>query len=281
MSDSVLLLITGLAAGVFAGMFGIGGGVVIVPALIFLFSFTLIQAVSTSLAALLLPVGIFAVISYHQKKLLDVKAAALLAFGLLATSIVGAQLALNLPVGVLQQLYGIFLLYMGWRFSEPRKVWREMQAKRNPNLPVSTKPEEKIITSALNDTPVYLLLAVGLMAGVFSGMFGIGGGAVIVPALVGFLHYDQKLAVGTSLGALLLPVGLPAVISYYNAGQLDLTVAAPVAIGLAFGGLAGAQIALRLSSKRVRRMYGIFLFFAGTWFIVRPLVETMLAQRGA
>jgi uncharacterized membrane protein YfcA len=266
----VLLLILGLVAGVFAGMFGIGGGVVIVPVLILLLSFSPVQAISTSLAALLLPVGIFAVISYYRARKLSIRASGLVALGLLLTSIIGADIALSLPGDTLKQVYGVFLFYIAWRFAEPRKVWAEYQAGGN-----KVKVEE---TAAINTTadnivaPWYILFALGLVAGICSGMFGIGGGAVIVPILVGFLKFDQKLATGTSLGALLLPVALPGVLRYYQEGVLDVGVAIPIALGLAVGGLFGARLALRMPSQQVRRLYGVFLFFAGTWFILQPII---------
>jgi uncharacterized membrane protein YfcA len=106
-----------------------------------------------------------------------------------------------------------------------------------------------------------------MVAGVASGMFGIGGGVIIVPALVGLLKYDQKLAVGTSLGALLLPVGLPGVIAYYQAGVFDIASAALVALGLAVGALGGARIALNLPSRTVRRLYGVFLLVVALRFL--------------
>ncbi len=272
-STTVLLLITGAGAGVFAGMFGIGGGVVIVPVLMLLLSFTPVQAVSTSLAALLLPVGIFAVISYHRANLLSIKAAGLMALGLLITSLIGAEIALALPASTLKQLYGLFLLYMGWRFAEPRKAWADRQTiQRGESIaaPVTAQAE-------VQRTPGWLLFGIGLMAGVFSGMFGIGGGAIIVPALVGFLNFDQKVAVGTSLAALMLPVGLPGVLRYYQAGELNIGVAVPVALGLAVGSLIGARIAIGLPSKRVRRLYGIFLLFTGAWFLLQPYVTAALS----
>ncbi|MBZ0289332.1 MAG: sulfite exporter TauE/SafE family protein [Anaerolineae bacterium] len=113
----------------------------------------------------------------------------------------------------------------------------------------------------------YILLVLGLGAGVLSGMFGIGGGVIIVPALVALLHFDQKQAVGTSLAALLLPVSLGAVISYYQSGLLDLVVAVLVALGLVGGAFAGAKIALSLPSVTVKRLYGIFLLFVALRFI--------------
>jgi uncharacterized protein len=259
--DWFALLLLGAFAGIFSGLFGIGGGVIIVPVLLILFpTFTTVEATATSLAALLLPVGILAVFAYHRAKLIDVKSAVLIAVGLLITTAVGAVIAVNLPDVILRQVYGFFLLFIGWRFIEPRVMiaqWRGLPPPR-------TAPEE---TTDPQDVPWFIVFTVGLVAGVLSGMFGIGGGAVIVPALVAILKYDQKLAVGTSLGALMLPVGLPGVIYYYSEGVLDLALAIPLAAGLVFGALLGARIALGLPSRTVKRMYGFFLWFVAIRFI--------------
>ncbi|NDJ86526.1 MAG: sulfite exporter TauE/SafE family protein [Chloroflexi bacterium] len=269
------LLVVGLIAGVASGMFGIGGGVIIVPALTVFLGFETVEAISTSLAALLLPVGIFAVIAYHQAALLELRASAFIAFGLLATSWFGAEITLSLPVDTLRRIYGAFLLYISWRFVEPRKLYAAWQARRvlqvdEPSpLEQATEatPSDEKITAP--DVPWYVILLVGLIAGVASGMFGIGGGAVIVPALVAILRYDQKLAVGTSLGALLLPVGLPGVLNYAADDVLDLAAAALVAIGLLVGAIFGARIALNLPSKTVKRLYGVFLLFVALRFILQ------------
>jgi uncharacterized membrane protein YfcA len=106
---------------------------------------------------------------------------------------------------------------------------------------------------------------------VASGLFGIGGGLVIVPILVGLLHFDQKLAVGTSLGALLLPVALPAVLTYYNEGKFQLTTSALIALGLVFGAFAGAKIALGLPSSTIKRIYAVFLLIVAIRFMWQAL----------
>lgn len=273
----ILLSAVGLFAGVLSGMFGIGGGVIIVPALTIFLGFEIIEATSTSLAALLLPVGIFAVIQYNKAGLLNVRSAALVTIGLLTTSWLGANLAINLPSDTLKRIYGVFLLYVSWRMMEPRQVYAEQIARRaltavasatggaSPAaIPAATVADEEL---ELPDVPWYIIFAVGLVAGIASGMFGIGGGAVIVPALVVFLQYPQKLAVGTSLGALLLPVGLPGVIAYSGEGVLDIPVAAIVAVGLLIGAIFGARIAIGLPSKTIKRMYGLFLLFVALRFM--------------
>lgn len=253
------LLFVGLIAGVFSGMFGIGGGVVIVPALTLLLQFDLKAATGTSLAALLMPVSIFAVMAYYRAGMLKPRVAVPVAAGLIAGAFGGALLALSLPTQTLQQLYGIFLLWIGWRFAEPRMVYAEYRA--------GTLRQPRPVSTETLDASRWVLLLVGLGAGVLSGMFGIGGGVVIVPALVAFLHFDQKMAVGTSLAALLLPVSIGAVKAYYDAGKLDLNVALFVAIGLIFGAFAGAKIALGLPSSTVKRLYGLFLIAVALRFL--------------
>ncbi len=256
-ANTIPLLILGLFAGVLSGLFGIGGGVVIVPVLTALYGFTLQAAVGTSLGALLMPVAILACIEYYRAGLLKVNTAAPVAIGLLGGAWFGAQIAFVLPGDILKVLYGVFLLFAAWRFTEPRKWLRE---RREGKLP--EKPVETVRTGAPG-----VLLALGVFAGVISGLFGVGGGIVIVPALVGLLRFDQKAAVATSLGALLLPVGLPAALTYYNNGALDPATAGLIAVGLLFGAFGGARLALNLPSSTIKRLYGIFLLLVGLRFI--------------
>jgi uncharacterized membrane protein YfcA len=254
----VLLLIVGFVAGVLSGLFGIGGGLLIVPALTLFMAFSAKTAVATSLAALLLPVGIFAVLEYRRKGLLDLRASLLIALGLFTTTLVGAQITLALPETLFKQAYGVFVIIMGLRF-----------------LGIFARNASPAETAAPSAEPLsaWKLLALGLIAGVLSGMFGIGGGIVIVPALMTFFGVEQKRAVGTSLGALLLPVGLPGVLGYWAAGELNLGAAVPVALGLAIGALGGARIAIGLDPKTMRRLYGIFLLLVGAWFIIEPIIR--------
>ncbi|MEP7294443.1 MAG: sulfite exporter TauE/SafE family protein [Chloroflexota bacterium] len=257
------LLLLGILAGILSGMFGIGGGVVIVPILTQFFGFDLQSATGTSLGALLMPVGVFAVLAYHRAGRLKLSVSMLVAVGLILGSWVGAQVAFALPTRTLQLLYGLFLIYAGWRFGEPRK-WL---AERRQGAPAAGS----VAAQAEAEIKWYWLLLVGVTAGVASGLFGIGGGLVIVPALVGLLHFDQKLAVGTSLGALLLPVSLPAVLTYYNEGKFQLATAALVALGLLFGAFGGAKIALSLPSTTIKRLYAVFLLVVALRFIVQAL----------
>lgn len=116
-------------------------------------------------------------------------------------------------------------------------------------------------------TQILILLFIGLGSGVVAGMFGIGGGVVIVPALVYLAGFSQHLAIGTSLAILLPPVGLAAVIEYYRHGHVDLKVALIVAFGLFLGAWAGARYANRLSGPHLRMAFGIFVVCMGVYII--------------
>jgi uncharacterized protein len=104
-----------------------------------------------------------------------------------------------------------------------------------------------------------IFLAIGLGAGLLSGMFGIGGGIVIVPALVLLAHMTQKTATGTSLAALLLPVGALGAYEYYKAGAVEGRAALLIAPGLLVGALIGAKVALQIPTRDMQRAFAVFL----------------------
>lgn len=115
-------------------------------------------------------------------------------------------------------------------------------------------------------SPIVLqLLAIGLLAGVAGGMFGIGGGAIMVPAMVLLLGMDQKFATGTSVAAQILPIGILAAIVYQRNGNLNIKYAIFIAIGLIIGNLFGALFANQpyISSETMKKLYGIFLLIIG------------------
>ena len=113
----------------------------------------------------------------------------------------------------------------------------------------------------MNIETVVLLIIVGLAAGVLSGMVGVGGGIIVVPALVIFLGFSQHQAQGTSLGLLLLPVGILAVMNYYNKGYIDIKVVAIMSIAFVLGGWLGSKLSLSLPQDTVKKIFAIVLFY--------------------
>ena len=109
--------------------------------------------------------------------------------------------------------------------------------------------------------------AVGLTAGIMSGMFGVGGGIVIVPALVLLLQFPIHRAVGTSLASLLLPVAIFGVLNYSRHGDVDVKAAGAIALGLAISVPLGSMIALGLDNKVLTKIFGAFLLAVAIRFL--------------
>ncbi|MBL7951974.1 MAG: sulfite exporter TauE/SafE family protein [Flavobacteriales bacterium] len=109
---------------------------------------------------------------------------------------------------------------------------------------------------SLDTNSVLLLLLVGLMAGILSGFVGVGGGIIMVPALVWLLGYTQHQAQGTSLAVLMLPVVFLAVRNYYKAGVIDPKVVVVIAAAFVLGSYFGSKWSLALPMETVRKIFG-------------------------
>lgn len=111
---------------------------------------------------------------------------------------------------------------------------------------------------SMSPSPLRFVL-IGLAAGVLSGLFGIGGGVVIVPALVFLARLSPEAATGTSLASLLLPVGALGALKYWQSGHVRVAAALWIAAGLALGAWGGASVALSLDPRQLQRAFAVFL----------------------
>jgi uncharacterized protein len=111
----------------------------------------------------------------------------------------------------------------------------------------------------------YILL--GLLAGVSAGIFGIGGGLVLVPAMTFFFGMTQHQAQGTTLAILVPPIGILAAWRYYQSGHVNLPMAAFICLGFLFGGLLGANLAHSISDPALKKLFGFFLFLVSVQMI--------------
>lgn len=246
--------LVGILAGVLSGLFGIGGGIVIVPTLVAGFALTMPQANAVSLAALLLPVGILGLREYHKAGLVAWKPAGWISLGLLSGSAVGAWIALSAKETVLEAAYALFLLYNGANYAGiPRLLGRKASPER---------PRRDARTA-------WTWIGIGALAGIIAGLFGKGGGIVIVPVLIAFFGFKPKEATATSLAALQLPVGLPAVWVYAREGSLDWVAAGWIAGGILLGAIVGTRIAIGLSSATFKKVYGVFLIGVSLYLMLR------------
>jgi uncharacterized membrane protein YfcA len=118
-----------------------------------------------------------------------------------------------------------------------------------------------------SDLSTWLLLAIGLAAGALSGVFGIGGGVIIVPALIYLAGFTQHLATGTSLAVLLPPIGIAAAFEYYRHGNVNLRAAIIIAGAMILGSWGGAVLANRTAGPYLRLAFGVFIVILGASLI--------------
>lgn len=119
-----------------------------------------------------------------------------------------------------------------------------------------------------------MLILIGLFAGIASGFIGIGGGVVMVPALVYIMGLSQHEAQGTSLILMLPPIGILAVMNYYKAGQVNIWYGVIIAIAFVIGGYFGSKFALKMSPNKVKLIFGVLMLYISFKMIYSGLQKT-------
>lgn len=115
---------------------------------------------------------------------------------------------------------------------------------------------------------VVWFIVLGLLAGGLAGLIGIGGGVIIVPALIYLFHFSQKTAQGTTLALLVLPIGFFAAWTYYKAGEVNIKAALFIIVGFVVGSYFGSHYANSVDSKQLTRIFGAFLLLVATKMLV-------------
>lgn len=239
---ALLSVVLGLAAGVASGLFGVGGGVIVVPGLLLLLpTTTFFDAKAASLLAMAIG-AVPGIVRHHRAGHVDWRRGFALGGGGVVASIASVLFVERVAEGTLQVAFGLFLVLVGAR------LW----------FPVAPRPERREGHAA-----TAVAVATGVAAGLLGGAFGIGGGILMVPALV-FAGATMHQAVATSLVAVVLvgaaSTGAHAWLGY---GPILLLVGLPVAVGSLAGSRLGASLAQRLHADRLRRAFGVFCVIMG------------------
>lgn len=230
----------GLVAGAAAGLFGVGGGVLLVPLLVLLLKRSQHVAHATSLVAITL-----AAITGTARFALDGSVAwaggAAVAVGAIAGARFGARFLPKLSESGLRRLFAVALLVLAARF-----------------LLVGASGEAALagdVTPALSPLMLTLHVIGGLAAGMTSAVLGVGGGIIMVPLLVLGFGYGQHIAEGTSL-AVIIPTAMTGAWAHHRNGYTDWTIGAQLGLSSVLGSLAGASLALSLDPVTLGRLYG-------------------------
>jgi uncharacterized protein len=249
--------LSGLLAGVLSGVFGIGGGVVLVPMLGLVLGLGQHDAQGMTLAILLLPVGLAAVVEYHRAGFVRWRLVWPLVAGFLLgvwLGSVGATAVAERPLRLGFVAFLVALAIRNWRAAGSRAA----------AVGAAAPPAARVADAHA--------LWIGAAGGLASGLLGIGGAVLMIPLLVAVLGLKQHEAQGTSLAVMLPPVGLPGVLVYSGArGGLPWLVIACVAAGFLAGGALGARVARRVKGPALVRGFAIFQLAVAAGLLARAL----------
>jgi uncharacterized protein len=234
------LALIGLVVGFFSGLFGVGGGIILVPLLIVFVGFTQRRASGTSLAAVL-PTAVSGMIAYAAHGSVDWTAGALLAAGAVVGSLLGTWLLHHTHHLVLRWLFVAFLLLVAARmfFLVP---------DRSQTLEFSTGV-------------IIGLLVLGLITGILSGLLGIGGGVFVVPALMLVFGIGDLVAKGTSL-LMMIPTAVTGTIANVRRGNADLAAAAIIGLLAVPASVGGAALAWTVPPALGSILFALLVLYA-------------------
>ncbi|CAN5433360.1 sulfite exporter TauE/SafE family protein [soil metagenome] len=231
------LLLIGAVGGLLSGAFGVGGGTVMVPLMILLLGFDQRRAAATSLAAIV-PTSIAGSLGYLAKGELDLVAAVLIALGGIGGTLIGTKLLRTLPLGWLRWMFIALLLLVAIRLF----------------FEVPSRGADLVLTP----WTIAGLLVLGLVVGVAAGMFGIGGGVIIVPVLVSLFGVSDLIAKGTSLVAM-IPTATAGTVANARAGMMRLSDGLIIGASAVVASLGGVALAFLLPPRLSAILFGIFM----------------------
>jgi uncharacterized membrane protein YfcA len=241
---TLLTLVAGVVTGVLSGMFGIGGAVVSNPAIRALGA-SPIQSVGSTLPSIL-PSAISGALRYHREGLLRLRVVAWTGFSGAAAAVGGSVLTTVVPDARLLTIsIAVLMVYTAVRTGQSA---RPATVPADESGSASAEPAR----SPARDSPG-VLVAIGLVAGVFSGLLGIGGGLLLVPAFTAFLRIPLKEALGTSLACVGI-IAVPGTVTHALLGHIDWGFAIPLSIAVIPGARLGAGLAIRTSDRTLRLM---------------------------
>lgn len=242
MKTTIISFLVGLAAGSFGGLAGLGGGIIMIPLMVYVLKLSQHQAHGTSLVALVFT-GISGAITYALSGAIDLTAAVLLAGTAIFTARAGAHYAHILPAWKLKKNFGIFLIFC--------------------SVLLFFKP---YLANVIGTVPAYakivIFLITGLFTGFLSGMMGVGGGIIMVPVMVLLAGFTQHVAQGTSL-LVMVPAGAVGAMTHRKLGNVVHRLLVGLIPGILLGTYLGGSLANLLPDNILRIIFAVVIMVTG------------------
>ncbi len=245
----VILAVIGIVGGFLSGLFGIGGGIIMVPLLVTFAGLNQREAAATSLAAIV-PTAIIGSITYFVNGEIDIAAGAIISVGAVSGALIGSVLLRRLSLAWLRWMFIALLLLVAARLLL-------VVPERGDALELS-------LGVALG------YVALGLVMGIASGLFGIGGGVIAVPALVAIFGISDLIAKGTSL-LVMIPTSVVGTISNSRARAVDVRAGLVVGVAATLASIPGALVALAQPPRLSALLFAALLLVVAAQLIIRAI----------
>lgn len=246
MKNACISFAIGLAAGIFGGLIGLGGGLIMIPLLVGLLKLDQCRAHGTSLAVLIFT-GISGAVTYGYHGQIDLMAAVILAVPAMVTASAGARFADRLPDWKLKKAFGAFLIFC--------------------SALLLLKP---LLADMLGVLPGYALIAAlivtGAVTGFLSGLMGVGGGTIMVPAMILLAGFSQHVAQGTAL-LVMIPTGCVGAFTHWRLGNVAGELLIGMVPGILLGTFLGGNIAQIIPDDPLRLMFVLVAVYMGWWYV--------------
>ncbi|SHK25558.1 hypothetical protein SAMN02745163_03501 [Clostridium cavendishii DSM 21758] len=250
LSFYLLLIIIGLITGSITSLIGASGVMIVVPILTMFFNVSVHNAIGTSLLIDVIA-SLTVSYSYYKNKNIDLKSGIWIALTSIIGAQVGALFASNMGEGNLSSGFGIVLVLAG--LSTFRKSYKEKNNSKTKNKVFNFKKEwQKILAS----------LIIGFGIGILSGIFGAGGGVMILITLIAIMSFPLHKAIGTST-LIMAITALSSTIGYASRGNIDIELSILISIGAILGGIIGSKYANKVNEKTLQKIVGICFTLMG------------------
>jgi uncharacterized membrane protein YfcA len=263
----IIAIFAGAITGIVLGLFGSGGSIIAMPALMYLLNVEAKSAIAMSLGIVAVTATISGWDNWRRGNV-DIKIAAMFGlFGVIGTY-GGARLGVFTPVAVQLAMFALIMYAAAWKMLKKNKplvaqAGVQLAGAGGPNIAVS---ETENLQAHMGHIAVH-----GIGVGVLTGLVGVGGGFLIVPALVLLSGIPMKIAIGTSL-VIVAAKSFAGFAGYMGAVPVDWGVMASFTVVTVAGSFAGTRIAHRFSQEMLKRSFGVFLIFVATYIMIKSVI---------
>ena len=264
------ILSTSFIAGIIGSLLGLGGGIILVPALTILFNIPIHEAIGVSFIGVLV-ISSSSSLVYIKNRITDMRLSSILELGAVTGSIIGAYTALLIESNILSTIFGIVLGYIAI------DMYRKLKKNSvNNNRELESGDEREYFDESTNETIRYSVTRekegtiLSVIGGVFAGLLGLGGGAIFVPIMNRIMKVPIKVAIATS-SFMIGITSLVGALIFFNNGFIDVTIASPIILGIFFGAQIGSRVNKVIDKKILTNIFCLVLIYIALRMIINGL----------